>query len=106
MTENPQASSGDEVQAIISLKGQSRAPDVVDVGPGLFAVGPVNQGLYAKYYNTRFKTVPRAMKDGRGFWTGDYWGVMAFGTNQEHRRQAADRLVWTSSAPASTTRSR
>ena len=79
--ENPQASSGDEVQAIISLKGQSRAPDVVDVGPG-FAVGPANQGLYAKYYNTRFKTVPRAMKDGRGFWTGDYWGVIAFGTNQ------------------------
>lgn len=79
--ESPQASSGDEVQAIISLKGQSRAPDVVDVGPG-FAVGPANQGLYAKYYNTNFKTVPRGMKDGRGFWTGDYWGVIAFGVNQ------------------------
>ena len=78
--EDPQASSGAEVQAIISLKGQSRAPDVVDVGPG-FAVGPANDGLYAKYFNTNFKTVPRAMKDGRGFWTGDYTGVVAFGAN-------------------------
>ena len=78
--EDPQASSGAEVQAIISLKGQSRAPDVVDVGPG-FAVGPANDGLYAKYFNTNFKTVPRAMKDGRGFWTGDYTGVIAFGAN-------------------------
>jgi putative spermidine/putrescine transport system substrate-binding protein len=78
--EDPQASSGAEVQAIISLKGQSRAPDVVDVGPG-FAVGPANDGLYAKYFNTNFRTVPRAMKDGRGFWTGDYTGVIAFGAN-------------------------
>lgn len=79
-SDNPEGSSGEEVQAVISLKGQSRAPDVVDVGPG-FAVGPANQGLYAKYYNTNFATVPRAMKDGRGFWTGDYWGVISFGAN-------------------------
>jgi putative spermidine/putrescine transport system substrate-binding protein len=78
--DNPEGSSGEEVQAIISLQGQSRAPDAVDVGPG-FAVGPANQGLYAKYFTTNFKTIPRAMKDGRGFWTGDYWGVMSFGAN-------------------------
>jgi len=78
--DNPEGSSGEEVQAIISLKGQSRAPDAVDVGPG-FAVGPSNQGLYARYYVQNFKTIPRAMKDGRGFWTGDYWGVMSFGAN-------------------------
>jgi putative spermidine/putrescine transport system substrate-binding protein len=78
--DNPEGSSGEEVQAVISLKGQGRAPDAVDVGPG-FAVGPANQGLYAKYFVTNFKTIPRSMKDGRGFWTGDYWGVMAFGAN-------------------------
>jgi putative spermidine/putrescine transport system substrate-binding protein len=78
--DNPEGSSGEEVQAIISLKGQDRAPDAVDVGPG-FAVAPSNQGLYAKYYVTNWKTIPRAMKDGRGFWAGDYWGVMAFGAN-------------------------
>ena len=78
--DNPEGSSGEEVQAVISLKGQSRAPDAVDVGPG-FAVGPSNQGLYAKYFVSNWKTIPRAMKDGRGFWAGDYWGVMAFGAN-------------------------
>ena len=78
--DNPEGSSGEEVQAVISLKGQSRAPDAVDVGPG-FAVAPANQGLYAKYFVTNFRTIPRAMKDGRGFWTGDYWGVMSFGAN-------------------------
>jgi putative spermidine/putrescine transport system substrate-binding protein len=78
--QNPEGSSGEEVQAIISLKGQSRAPDAVDVGPG-FAVGPSNDGLYDKYFVSNWKTIPRAMKDGRGFWAGDYWGVMAFGAN-------------------------
>ena len=29
--DNPEGSSGEEVQAVISLKGQSRAPDAVDV---------------------------------------------------------------------------
>ena len=40
-----------------------------------------NEGLYAKYFTTNFKKVPRAMKDGRGFWVADYWGVASFGVN-------------------------
>ncbi len=79
-SDNPEGSSAQEIQAIVSLKGQSRAPDVVDVGPGA-AVSAANDGLFAKYFVTNFKTVPRAMKDGRGFWTGDYWGAIAFGAN-------------------------
>jgi putative spermidine/putrescine transport system substrate-binding protein len=77
---SPQASSGDEIQAVISLKGQSRAPDVVDVGPGA-AVQGANGGLFAKYFVSTYKTIPRNMKDTRGFWTGDYWGAIAFGAN-------------------------
>ncbi len=46
------------------------------------AIVGANEGLYAKYYTTNFKKVPRAMKDGRGFWVGDYWGVTSFGVNQ------------------------
>jgi putative spermidine/putrescine transport system substrate-binding protein len=79
---SPEASSGDEIQAIISLKGQSRAPDVVDVGPS-FAISGTAQGLYAKYKVANFATIPRSMKDTRGFWTGDYWGVIAFGANTD-----------------------
>jgi putative spermidine/putrescine transport system substrate-binding protein len=79
---SPEVSSGDEIQAIISLKGQSRAPDAVDVSPG-FAIQGANQGLFAKYKVRGFGSIPRAMKDTRGYWYGDYWGVIAFGTGTD-----------------------
>lgn len=79
--DNPDGSSAQENQAVRSLKGDPRAPDVLDVGPS-FAIDGANEGLYAKYYNRYFGTVPRAMKDGRGFWVGDYWGVTSFGVNR------------------------
>ncbi len=79
-SDNPDGSSAQENQAIVSLKGDSRAPDVVDVGPS-FAVSGTVQGLYAKYFNSNFTTVPRAMKDTRGYWTGDYWGAISIGYN-------------------------
>jgi putative spermidine/putrescine transport system substrate-binding protein len=37
--------------------------------------------VYAKHFTRNFKKVPRAMKDGRGLWVGDYWGVVSFGVN-------------------------
>ena len=80
-SDNPDGSSAQENQAVRSLKGDSRAPDVLDVSPA-FAIAGANEGLYAKYYTTNFKKVPRAMKDGRGFWVGDYWGVVSFGVNR------------------------
>lgn len=79
-SDNPDGSSAQENQAVRSLKGDPRAPDVLDVSP-TFAIAGANEGLYAKYYTTNFKKVPRAMKDGRGFWVGDYWGVVSFGVN-------------------------
>ncbi len=79
-SDNPDASSAQENQAVRSLKGDPRAPDVLDVSPSQALIG-ANEGLYAKYYNSKFKKVPRAMKDGRGFWVGDYWGVVSFGVN-------------------------
>jgi putative spermidine/putrescine transport system substrate-binding protein len=78
--DNPDASSAQENQAVRSLKGDPRAPDVLDVSPS-FAIDGANEGLYAKYFTTNFKKVPRAMKDGRGFWVGDYWGAISFGVN-------------------------
>jgi putative spermidine/putrescine transport system substrate-binding protein len=78
--DNPDGSSAQENQAVRSLKGDPRAPDVLDVSPS-FAIAGANEGLYAKYFNSKFATVPRAMKDGRGFWVADYWGVISFGVN-------------------------
>ncbi len=79
--DNPDGSSAQENEAIRSLKGDSRAPDVVDVGVA-FAITGANEGLYAKYFNSNYKTIPRAMKDTRGFWMGDYWGAISIGYNQ------------------------
>jgi putative spermidine/putrescine transport system substrate-binding protein len=79
--DNPDGSSAQENQAIVSLKGDSRAPDAVDVGVS-FAIAGANTGLYAKYFNTNYKTIPRAMKDTRGFWMGDYWGAISIGYNK------------------------
>ena len=79
-SDNPDGSSAQENQAIVSLKGDPRAPDVVDVGPS-FAVLGATQGLYAKYFNSNYGTIPRAMKDTRGYWMGDYWGSITIGYN-------------------------
>jgi putative spermidine/putrescine transport system substrate-binding protein len=79
--DNPDGSSAQENEAIRSLKSDSRAPDVVDVGVA-FAITGANEGLYAKYFNSNYKTIPRAMKDTRGFWMGDYWGAVSIGYNQ------------------------
>jgi putative spermidine/putrescine transport system substrate-binding protein len=79
--DNPDGSSAQENEAIRSLKGDSRAPDVVDVSLA-FAIAGANEGLYAKYFNTNYKTIPRALKDTRGYWMGDYWGAVSIGYNK------------------------
>ncbi len=78
---NPNGSSAEENQAVRSLKGDARAPDVVDVGPP-FAVSGTAEGLFGKYFVTEFSKIPRAMKDTRGYWWGDYWGAISIGYNQ------------------------
>jgi putative spermidine/putrescine transport system substrate-binding protein len=78
--DNPDGSSAQENQAVRSLKGDSRAPDVVDVSPG-FAISGAAEGLYAKYFPSTFSTIPRNMKDTRGLWYGDYWGAVSIGYN-------------------------
>jgi putative spermidine/putrescine transport system substrate-binding protein len=78
--DNPDGSSAQENEAVRSLKGDKRAPDVVDDGPA-FAISGTAEGLFAKYFNRNFLTIPRAMKDTRGFWVGDYWGAISIGYN-------------------------
>ncbi len=79
-SDNPNGSSSDENQAIVSLKGDPRAPDVVDVNP-TFAVAGTVSGLYSRYYVSNYASVPRSMKDTRGLWTGDYYGSVTIGYN-------------------------
>lgn len=78
---SPLISSAEELQAIRLLKGQDRAPDVVDVGPA-FAVTGQQEGLFAPYKVTHWSTIPDNMKEPTGLWFGDYFGVIAFGLNR------------------------
>ena len=87
--DNPDGSSAQENQAIVSLKGDSRAPDAVDVGVSV-RDRRREQGLYAKYFASNYKTIPRAMKDTRGFWMGDYWGAISIGYNRDLDQQPAE----------------
>jgi putative spermidine/putrescine transport system substrate-binding protein len=77
---NPDGSSAEENQAVQSLKGDPRAPDVVDDGPA-FAIQGTRDGLFARYFVTNFNTIPHGMKDGRGYWTADYYGAVSIGYN-------------------------
>jgi putative spermidine/putrescine transport system substrate-binding protein len=77
---NPNGSSAEENQAVKSLKGQTRAPDVLDVGPSFAAEGK-DGGLYAQYKNSNWDTIPDDQKDADGYWVGDYWGAISLGAN-------------------------
>ena len=77
---NPEGSSGQEIAAVESLKGQSRAPDVVDVGSA-FAVEGANNHLWAPYKVATWNDIPADAKDANGDWYADYGGYVAIGYN-------------------------
>jgi putative spermidine/putrescine transport system substrate-binding protein len=62
---NPDGSSQDELNAIAQLKGQNRAPDVVDVGTA-FAVKGETAGDWAPYQVQTWANIPAASKAANG----------------------------------------
>jgi putative spermidine/putrescine transport system substrate-binding protein len=81
---NPDAGSGDELEAIKANKDNKgpQAPDVVDVG---FAFGPQakDEGLIQPYKVSTWDSIPEEVKDPDGYWYGDYYGVMSFMVNKD-----------------------
>ncbi|MPM99369.1 hypothetical protein SDC9_146560 [bioreactor metagenome] len=81
---NPDAGSGDEIEAIKANKDNKgpQAPDVVDVG---FAFGPSakDEGLLMPYKVSTWDTIPAEVKDADGYWYGDYYGVLSFLVNTD-----------------------
>jgi putative spermidine/putrescine transport system substrate-binding protein len=75
---NPEGSSGQEITAVETLKGQSRAPDVVDVGTP-FAVEGATDHLWAPYEVQSWSGIPANAKDAGGDWYADYGGYVAIG---------------------------
>jgi putative spermidine/putrescine transport system substrate-binding protein len=81
---NPDAGSGDEVEAIKANKGNTgpQAPDVIDVGLS-FGPSAKKDGLIQPYKVATWDSIPDSAKDAEGYWYGDYYGVLAFEVNTD-----------------------
>lgn len=81
---NPDAGSGDEVEAIKANKDNKgpQAPDVIDVG---LSFGPSSkaEGLIQPYKVATWDSIPADAKDPDGYWYGDYYGVLGFEVNTD-----------------------
>jgi putative spermidine/putrescine transport system substrate-binding protein len=77
-SENPEGSSQDELNAIKQLKGQSTAPDVIDVG-GSFTATAEQDGDLAPYEVSTWSSIPAAAKASNGAYYADYGGYIAIG---------------------------
>ena len=81
---NPDAGSGDEIEAIKANKDNAgpQAPDVIDVGLS-FGPSAKAEGLIQPYKVATWDTIPDSAKDAEGFWYGDYYGVLSFEVNKD-----------------------
>jgi putative spermidine/putrescine transport system substrate-binding protein len=79
---DPQAGSGDEIEAIKANKDNPgpQAPDVIDVGLS-FGPSATEEGLLQPYKVATWDTIPDDAKDPDGNWWGDYYGVLSFEVN-------------------------
>ena len=81
---NPDAGSGDEVEAIKANKDNKgpQAPDTIDVG---LSFGPQAKaaGLVQPYKVANWASIPDSAKDADGYWYGDYYGVLTFQVNTD-----------------------
>jgi putative spermidine/putrescine transport system substrate-binding protein len=81
-SENPDGTSADEITAMQTEKGQSRAPDVLDMGTS-FAISAAQEGLLAPYKVQSWSEIPSTAKDSNGDWFDDYGGYVAIGYNSK-----------------------
>jgi putative spermidine/putrescine transport system substrate-binding protein len=86
---SPEATSGDEIEAIKANKGSKgpQAPDVIDVGLS-FGVSAKKEGLLQPYKVSAWETIPANAKDSEGYWYGDYYGAISFQINSDILKDA------------------
>ncbi|WP_269857435.1 ABC transporter substrate-binding protein [Streptomyces sp. RPT161] len=84
--ENPTGASQDEITAVTSRKGQSNAPDVLDLG-SQFALSGAQQGLFAPYKVASYDQIPAAQKDSNADWYNDYGGYISIGCDARRVRE-------------------
>jgi putative spermidine/putrescine transport system substrate-binding protein len=81
---NPDAGSGDEIEAIKANKDNKgpQAPDVIDVGLS-FGPSAKAEGLIQPYKVATWDSIPDSAKDAEGYWYGDYYGVLTLEVNTD-----------------------
>ena len=84
---NPDGSSQDEINAMNQLKGQSRAPDVLDMGTP-FSIKADQSGLLAPYEVATYSEIPTSAKASDSTWYGDYGGYVAIGYDSNKVKDA------------------
>ena len=80
-SENPDGSSGDEINALKSTKGQASAPGRRRRRQLLSPCPAPRSGLYAPYKVATWADIPAAQKDSGGLWYSDYGGYISIGCN-------------------------
>ncbi|HYH92067.1 MAG TPA: extracellular solute-binding protein [Candidatus Saccharimonadales bacterium] len=80
---NPDAGSGDEIEAIKANKDNPgpQAPDVIDVGI-TFGDPAKADGLLQPYKVSTWDTIDPEFKDPEGYWYGDYYSILTFEVNK------------------------
>lgn len=81
---NPEAGSGDQVDAIKANKDNKgpEAPDVIDVSLAL-GISSKKDALIQPYKVSTWSSIPDNAKDANGYWYGDYYGVLSFLVNTD-----------------------
>ncbi len=80
---NPDGSSADEINAVKTLKGQSRAPDVLDLGTS-FAIEGDQSHLLAPFKVPEWSEIPSDAKATDASWYDDYGGYVAIGYDPKY----------------------
>jgi putative spermidine/putrescine transport system substrate-binding protein len=90
---NPDAGSGDEIEAIKANKDNKgpQAPDVIDVGI-TFGDPAKADKLIQPYKVSTWDSIDPKLKDPDGYWYGDYFSILTFETNTSAAKAPAD---WT-----------
>jgi putative spermidine/putrescine transport system substrate-binding protein len=88
---NPDAGSGDEIEAIKANKDNPgpQAPDVIDVGI-TFGDPAKTDKLIQPYKVSTWDTIDADLKDPDGYWYGDYFSILTFETNTAAAKSPAD----------------
>jgi putative spermidine/putrescine transport system substrate-binding protein len=80
ISEDPDGTSQDEINAVQDLKSKRKAPDVLDLGMSS-ALYAAQSNLLSPYKVAEWSAIPSAAKAGNGAWYDDYGGYVAIGYN-------------------------